>query len=108
MTSENIATRKKKAIEKLVRKPISWGREMKLLNEFLQKVPIDFFEFIVLDRQINSLAFFKTDYGREVANTEYKKFKAAQIERESFEKDESYKYVPVGEKKKTLKDKLGI
>lgn len=84
---------------------INWPREMKVLAGLLKKEPIEFWKFLVLGFQLNSLAWFNSKDGKKEIEKNKKLFAALQI-KTAKPIQENHEYVRVTEKKITLKDKL--
>lgn len=80
---------KKDVVLKLVEKPKTgikffYGREIKLLNDLIQKTsyPLEFFNFIVLDKKLDSLALLFCDYWQDQLRQKWAAYTWYPFERE--------------------------
>jgi hypothetical protein len=71
------ANYKQECITRLVKKPINWPREMKLIVSLHKECPEPaFWTNLTLGFEINSLAFFKTEDGANVLRSKYLEFQS--------------------------------
>lgn len=99
-------TDKQLLIEKFcVEESINWPREMKLLATLLKQEPIEFWQFLVLERKIFSLSWLKTADGKQEIKKQKKVFSQLQTKK-SAPVQENYSYERQTTKKTSLKDRL--
>jgi hypothetical protein len=104
-------------IERSVKAPIVWPREMKILNALIAKYPKnEFWANLRLNFDVNSLAWLKTDDGKRFLEDKWKRFSFEPNHQEKFDfnrpadiiKDFNIQKESDSKKIKTLKDFLNL
>lgn len=84
---------------------INWPREMKILAGLLKKEPMEFWKFLVLGFQLNSLAWFNSKDGKKEIEKNKKIFLMLEV-KPTIKFEENFEYVRETAPAKSLKDIL--